>query len=97
MKKVLLFVFLFFLIFAHGSAQNSKESKVITINSVRVMELFKKENNAQYRTQPDDEGSEKAAAEKAAAKKNDKRRVGSDKDTSSGRNGRDAVVRTGAC
>lgn len=87
MKKVLLFVFLFFLIFAHGSAQNSKESKVITINSVRVMELFKKENNAQYRTQPDDEGSEKAAAEKAAAKK---------KDTSSGRNGRDAVVRTGA-
>ena len=83
MKKVLLFIFLFFLIFAHGSAQNSKKSKVITINSVRVMELFKKENNAQYRTKPDDEAA-------------DKQQDAEKKDTSSGRNGRDAVVRTGA-
>ena len=49
MKKSLASVFcLFLLILSSLSAQTAKEPKVITINSVRVMEVFKKENKAQY-------------------------------------------------
>ena len=49
MKKSLVFVFcLFLLILTSPYAQDAKEPKVITINSVRVMEIFKKENKAQY-------------------------------------------------
>ena len=56
MKKTLLSVFCFFLIAVSLLyAQDEKESKVITIHSVRVMELFKKENKAQYRKQAESE------------------------------------------
>ena len=54
MKKPLVSVFcLFLFILSSPSAQIAKEPKVITINSVRVMEVFKKENKAQYSTKPD--------------------------------------------
>ena len=54
MKKPLVSVFcLFLLILSSLSAQTAKEPKIITINSVRVMEVFKKENKAQYGTKPD--------------------------------------------
>ena len=54
MKKSLVFVFcLLLFILSSPSAQTAKEPKVITINSVRVMEIFKKENKAQYSTKPD--------------------------------------------
>lgn len=54
MKKSLVSVFcLLLFILSSPSAQIAKEPKVITINSVRVMEIFKKENKAQYRTEPD--------------------------------------------
>ena len=54
MKKPLVSVFcLFLFILSSPSAQTAKEPKVITINSVRVMEVFKKENKAQYSTKPD--------------------------------------------
>ena len=54
MKKSLIFVFcLFLFLLSSPSAQTAKEPKVITINSVRVMEVFKKENKAQYGTKPD--------------------------------------------
>lgn len=49
MKKSLVSVFcLFLFILSSLYAQTAKEPKVITINSVRVMEVFKKENKAQY-------------------------------------------------
>ena len=49
MKKSLVSVFCFFLcILSSPYAQTAKEPKVITINSVRMMEIFKKENNARY-------------------------------------------------
>lgn len=49
MKKSLVSVFcLFLFILSSPSAQTAKEPKVITINSVRIMEVFKKENKAQY-------------------------------------------------
>ena len=96
MKKVRLLGFLFFLISSFVFAQTSKDPKVITINSVRVMELFKKENHAQYRTKPDDEDSGKPAAEKAAAKKNEKERIGSDKNAPSDGSSKDAAGRAGA-
>ena len=54
MKKSLASVFcLLLFILSSPSAQTAKEPKVITINSVRVMEIFKKENKAQYSTKPD--------------------------------------------
>ena len=54
MKKSLASVFcLLLFILSSPSAQTAKEPKVITINSVRVMEVFKKENKAQYSTKPD--------------------------------------------
>ena len=54
MKKPLVSVFcLFLFILSSLYAQIAKEPKVITINSVRVMEVFKKENKAQYSTKPD--------------------------------------------
>ena len=54
MKKPLVSVFcLFLFILSSLYAQTAKEPKVITINSVRVMEVFKKENKAQYSTKPD--------------------------------------------
>lgn len=54
MKKPLVSVFFLFLfILSSLYAQIAKEPKVITINSVRVMEVFKKENKAQYGTKPD--------------------------------------------
>lgn len=54
MKKSLVSVFcLLLFILSSPYAQIAKEPKVITINSVRVMEIFKKENKAQYRTEPD--------------------------------------------
>ena len=54
MKKPLVSVFcLFLFILSSPYAQIAKEPKVITINSVRVMEVFKKENKAQYSTKPD--------------------------------------------
>ena len=54
MKKPLVSVFcLFLFILSSPSAQIAKEPKVITINSVRVMEVFKKENKAQYSIKPD--------------------------------------------
>jgi len=54
MKKSLVFVFcLLLFILSSPYAQIAKEPKVITINSVRVMEVFKKENKAQYRTKSD--------------------------------------------
>ena len=60
MKKSLASVFcLFLLILSSPSAQTAKKPKVITINSVRVMEVFKKENNAQYRTNRDKSGEKK--------------------------------------
>ena len=70
MKKSLVFVFCFFLlIFSFSYAQESKEPKVITINSVRVMEIFKKENNAKYGKKAEQEKqAEQAAAEKSAGK-----------------------------
>ena len=49
MKKPLASVFcLLLFILSSPYAQTAKEPKVITINSVRVMEVFKKENKAQY-------------------------------------------------
>ena len=49
MKKSLASVFcLFLFILSSLYPQTAKEPKVITINSVRVMEIFKKENNARY-------------------------------------------------
>ena len=49
MKKSLVSIFcLFLFILSSLYAQIAKEPKVITINSVRVMEVFKKENKAQY-------------------------------------------------
>ena len=60
MKKSLVSVFcLFLFILSSPSAQTAKEPKVIIINSVRVMEVFKKENKAQYRTKPDKNGEKK--------------------------------------
>ena len=54
MKKSLVSVFcLFLFILSSLYAQTAKEPKVITINSVRIMEVFKKENKAQYGTKPD--------------------------------------------
>lgn len=54
MKKSLASVFcLLLFILSSPSAQTAKEPKVITINSVRIMEVFKKENKAQYGTKPD--------------------------------------------
>ena len=54
MKKSLVSVFFLFLfILSPLYAQIAKEPKVITINSVRIMEVFKKENKAQYGTKPD--------------------------------------------
>ncbi|EPF28227.1 LPS-assembly protein LptD [Treponema medium] len=54
MKKSLVSVFFLFLfILSSLYAQIAKEPKVITINSVRIMEVFKKENKAQYGTKPD--------------------------------------------
>jgi len=54
MKKSLASVFcLLLFILSSPSAQTAKEPKVITINSVRVMEVFKKENKVQYSTKPD--------------------------------------------
>ena len=70
MKKSLVFVFCFFLlIFFSSYAQESKEPKVITINSVRVMEIFKKENNAKYGKKAEQEQqAAQSATEKAAGK-----------------------------
>ena len=70
MKKSLVFVFCFFLlIFFSSYAQESKEPKVITINSVRVMEIFKKENNAKYGKKAEQEQqAAQSATEKAASK-----------------------------
>jgi len=60
MKKSLVSVFCFFLcILSSPYAQTAKEPKVITINSVRMMEVFKKENKAQYRTKSDKNGEKK--------------------------------------
>ena len=54
MKKSLISIFcLFLFILSSLYAQIAKEPKVITINSVRVMEVFKKENKAQYGTKQD--------------------------------------------
>lgn len=54
MKKLFVSVFcLFLFILSSPYAQIAKDPKVITINSVRVMEVFKKENKAQYSTKPD--------------------------------------------
>ena len=62
MKKLFVSVFcLFLFILSSPYAQIAKEPKVITINSVRVMEVFKKENKAQYRTNPDKNGEKKGA------------------------------------
>ena len=56
MKRLLASVFcLCFLIPALLSPEENKGTKVITINSVRVMELFKKENKAQYTKKPEQE------------------------------------------
>ena len=59
MKKSLVSVFCFFLCILSPYAQTAKEPKVITINSVRMMEVFKKENKAQYRTKSDKNGEKK--------------------------------------
>lgn len=59
MKKSLVSVFCFFLCILSPYAQTAKEPKVITINSVRIMEVFKKENKAQYRTKSDKNGEKK--------------------------------------
>ncbi|UTC51823.1 LPS-assembly protein LptD [Treponema sp. OMZ 855] len=70
MKKLLVSFFcLFLFILASPYAQTAKEPKVITINSVRIMEVFKKENKAQYRTNPDksETAGESSAAIKADA------------------------------
>jgi len=69
MKKPLVSFFcLFLFILASPYAQTAKEPKVITINSVRIMEVFKKENKAQYRTNPD---KSETAGESSAAIKTD--------------------------
>lgn len=49
-------------------AQDSKEPKVITINSVRVMEVFKKENNARHGKKTEQEKKNETAGKPAAAK-----------------------------
>lgn len=62
MKKNFVSVFcLCFLILSVLSPEESNGSRVITINSVRVMELFKKENKAQYGKKSEQEQKTKAA------------------------------------
>ena len=62
MKKVFFSVFFLFLLILSSFAQNSTESKVITINSVRIMEVFKKENKAQYGKKTEQETKKETAA-----------------------------------
>jgi len=67
MKKSLVSVFcLFLFILSSPYAQITKEPKVITINSVRVMEVFKKENKAQYGKETEQEKKNKTAEKTAA-------------------------------
>ena len=73
MKKSLVSVFcLFLLILSSPYAQNLKEPKVITIHSVRVMEIFKRENNAQYGKKTEKEKKNETAGKASAATNADK-------------------------
>ncbi|MEL3907037.1 MAG: LPS-assembly protein LptD [Treponema sp.] len=67
MKKIaaLLFCLFFLLLCVEGFSQEKKQTKTITIHSVRVMALFKKENKAQHSKQSDTEQADKT--EEAAA------------------------------
>lgn len=94
MKKIPAAVFcLFFLILSTLPAQESKDSKVITINSVRVMEVFKKENKAQYSKKPEQEQQNTAEEKKTAAETSEGATAQTEAaaDTSAGTGGASAV------
>ena len=70
MKKNLFYAFCLFLFISPFSlhAEDLKEPKVITIHSVRVMELFKKENKAQYGKKPEEDKTDPAPKQTPAEK-----------------------------